>query len=111
MLSPYGHSIDVHGNWHNYFRFVVRVSTMTPVNNTSLHSLPLGAAILKPYFYLHFAELEVVRNLRTLGQRKVLLAVKFFLQFQELFAREGRPSTSGFVGGPTAADKVVCFAT
>lgn len=54
-----------------------------------LHPFPLGPPVLEPDFDLHFAEFEGVRNLGSLGQRKVFLAVEFLFQFQKLLAGEG----------------------
>ncbi len=38
----------------------------------------------------HLAELQVVRNLRTLSQAQVLLGVELLLQLQQLLGRESR---------------------
>ena len=46
-----------------------------------LQSFPLGSAVLKPNLDLNLGQSQLKRDLRSLGQRQVFLAVKLALQF------------------------------
>ena len=90
MARSYRHTIDVNRNRYDDFRFppVVHPS----VADARLDALPLGAPILKPDLHLPFRQAEIHGDLRSFGEREVLLGVELVLERDQLLAREGGSS-------------------
>lgn len=118
MLTSNSHSVDMNWYWNDDLRLSLQSSssripstcptTRRPtcsstarltspsagVDYSGLDPLPLGASILEPDLDLDLAEFQLMSDLRSLRQRQILFAVELLLQFQQLFAREGRSSAS-----------------
>ena len=99
LLIPHAHAIHVHRNRNDDLWLVRRVATAAAggatsasVDDARLHPLPLGSSVLKPDFHLHFRQAQLLRDLRPFRQRQVFLAVELFLELEQLFTRERRPS-------------------
>lgn len=95
VLASDRESTDVHWDWHHDFGIPGRLSRFG-VSVARLHPFPFGPSVLKPDFDLYFAKFEGMGYLGSLGQRQVFLAVKFLLQFQQLFAGESCSPPSVF---------------
>lgn len=93
MLAPDREPADM--DWDGYHDFGVSGGLPSfGVCIPSLDPLPLGSAVLEPYFHLDLAEFEGMCDLGALRKGQVLLTVELLLQLQELFAGEGRSSSS-----------------
>lgn len=90
MLTSDTNSVHVNGNRNYDSTLTFRATASTARTQSRLNTLPFRSSILEPNLHLHLAQLQLMSNLRSLTEGKVLFRVELLFEFQQLFRCECR---------------------